>query len=126
MREEGERKGSPKHSLMNTTHIDYHTHRFGANKSKAQVKHQVFPGSAKDGIFAQQGLTRSADRNSGARHYNSRVRINVIHISPLPLVVIIIVIVLHTDVAKQLAVFPIAPLVELRSQRTRCFSQRDD
>ena len=80
----GEREGSPKHSLMNTTHIDYHTHRFGANKSKAQAKHKVFPGSAKDGIV-QQGMTRrpsspAKDRrrptvkpakSMGARHFNS-------------------------------------------------------
>ena len=72
---------------MNTHHIDYHTHRFGANKSKVQAKHEVFTGSAKDGIFAKQGLlTRRAGpakdsrptvspanqtaKNSGARHYN--------------------------------------------------------
>ena len=71
---------------MNTPHIDYHTHRFGANKSKAQAKHEVFTGSAKDGIFATQELTRIAGpakdrkptvspakqtaKNSGARHYN--------------------------------------------------------
>ena len=82
----GERVG-PKHSLMNTTHhIDYHIHRFGANKSKVQAKHKVFTGSAKDGIFATQELTRIAGpakdrkptvspakqtcKNSGARHFN--------------------------------------------------------
>jgi len=78
----GEGKG-PKHS-ENTTHIDYHTHRFGANKSKAQVQHEVLPGSAKDGKIAQQGLTLTRagpakvqrlhasdlQKNSGARHYN--------------------------------------------------------
>ena len=92
----GEREGSPKHSLMNTSHIDYHTHRFGANKSKAQAEHEVFPGSAKDGIFAQQGLTRRAGpakvsrptvspaKNSGARHYNgSRVENCKTYISSL-------------------------------------------
>ena len=78
----GEREG-PKHSLMNTSHIDYHTHRFGANKSKAQAQHTVLPGSAKDGI-AQQGMTRRPSpakdtqrstvkpaRSMGARHFNS-------------------------------------------------------
>jgi len=79
----GEREG-PKHSLMNTTHIDYHTHRSGANKSKAQAQHEVFPGSAKIGLIALQGYTTPRDRpakvlrlresdlqkRSGARHYN--------------------------------------------------------
>jgi len=83
----GERGEGLKHSLMNTPHIDYHIHRFGANKSKAQDEHEVFPGSAKDGIFATtQGLMRRAGpakdsrpsvspanqtaKNSGARHSN--------------------------------------------------------
>ena len=57
----------PKHSLMNTTHhIDYHIHRFGANKSKVQAKHKVFTGSAKDGIFAIQELTRITGRTEKA------------------------------------------------------------
>ena len=76
----GEREG-PKHSLMNTTHIDYHTHRFGANKSKAQVKHKVFPGSAKDGN-AKQGLSTlevEPAKSMGARHYNSNRGENVKH-----------------------------------------------
>ena len=78
----GERGEGPKHSLMNTPHIDYH--RFGANKSKAQAQHEVFPGSAKDGI-AQQGMSQrpfspAKDRQGptvkpakslGARHYKS-------------------------------------------------------
>ena len=46
---------------MNTPHIDYHTHRFGANKSKAQVQHEVFPGSAKDGKIAIQGFSSPRD-----------------------------------------------------------------
>ena len=79
----GERE-DPKLSLMNTSHIDYHTHRPGANKSKAQAQHSVLPESAKDGI-AQQGMTRRASspakdrqgptvkpaKSSGARHYIS-------------------------------------------------------
>lgn len=89
----GEREG-PKHSLMNTTHIDYHTHRFGANKSKAQAQHTVLPGSAKDGI-AQQGMTRRPPspakdrkgptvkpaRSMGARHYKNNRGESITYIS---------------------------------------------
>ena len=37
----GEREG-PKHSLMNTTHIDYHTHRFGAIKARPRSSTRCF------------------------------------------------------------------------------------
>ena len=87
MREEGGKGRVLYNSLMNTSHIDYHIHRFGANKSKAQGQHEVFPGSAKDGKIAQQGLMIKGagpakvqrphefdlQKISGARHYkNSR------------------------------------------------------
>ena len=80
--ERGEREG-PKHSLMNTPHIDYHTHRSGANKSKVQAQHEVLPGSANAGIALQGYATprdirpakvlrpRGSDLQSrlGTRHY---------------------------------------------------------
>ena len=80
--ERGEREG-PKHSLMNTPHIDYHTHRSGANKSKVQTQHEVLPGSANAGIALQGYATprdirpakvlrpRGSDLQSrlGTRHY---------------------------------------------------------
>ena len=72
-----------KHS-ENIPHIDYHIHRSGANKSKVQDQHEVLPGSAKSGKFAQQGLTIAKagpakvqraqeldlQKYSGARHSN--------------------------------------------------------
>ena len=92
----------------------HHTHT--ANKSKAQAQHEVFPGSAKDGIIALQG--HAAPRGRPARSYVSESRtcknipargtIKIVavrivnHISP-PLVAVIIIVVLHT-VTSQLVV----------------------
>ncbi len=106
----GEREG-PKH-CENTSRIDYHIHRFGANLSKAQEQHEVLPGSAKDGKFAQQGLTMTRvgpakvqrsplsdlQKNSGARHYNDSrgESSNKTYISSPLVKFIIIVVVLHT------------------------------